>query len=136
MLLGGFRDEDLEDGVRHQKISEYDKAINRVYNSISIIKSNNLIILNEEAFMKNTNNIFSYDANDNLSVRGSRKVKSQKIHCKLSIVGNFEQEDEIVDEDEMKIKEIVSLCEEEEKNNKTKTVLENVFDEVMGEEEI
>ena len=36
----------------------------------------------------------------------------------------------------MKIKEIVSLCEEEEKNNKTKTVLENVFDEVMGEEEI
>lgn len=136
MLLGGFRDEDLEDGVRHQKISEYDKAINRVYNSISIIKSNNLIILNEEAFMKNTNNIFSYDANDNLSVRGSRKVKSQKIHCKLSIVGNFEQEDEIVDEDEMKIKEIVSLCEEEEKNNKAKTVLENVFDEVMGEEEI
>lgn len=137
MLLGGFRDEDLEDGVRHQKISEYDKAINRVYNSISMIKSNNLIILNEEAFMKNTNNVFSYDANDNLSVRGSRKVKSQKINCKLSIVGSFEQmEDEVIDEDDMKIKEIVKLCEEEEKKNKTKTVLENVFDEVIGEEEI
>ena len=141
MLLGGFRDEESEEGIKHQKISEYEQNMSRVYNSISLIKSNNLIILNEEDFMKNLNNVFSYDVNDNIGVRNSRKGK-KKISYKMSLVGTFEKNEEekmLYDEENARIKEIKELCEKEENNYKKqiqKSKIEEIFDEVIGQDDL
>lgn len=139
MLLGGFRDEESEEGIKQQKISEYEQNMSRVYNSISLIKSNNLIILNEEDFMKNLNNIFSFDVNDNIGVRSSGRVKTKK-SCKMSYVGTFEKNEEekmLYDEENERIKEIKELCEEEEKKNKKqKPKIEELFDKVIGHDDL